>query len=159
MLLLMQLFSVTSLYSYIPFWLQQCIQCKSDPISVRVEECIPGTPAKDGTGVTGYDFILYVSASQSECPDDSGSMQTVAFATSCQTEMAQDRPIAGSINFCPDVLRGQDPDLVFAVTKHEVLHALGFSRTLFPFWRDPANNYPRTPRDSFGLPTTITPDG
>ena len=77
---------------------------------------------------------------------------TVAFASSCQNEVGQDRPIAGNINFCPDGVRNRAPEFTFAVTKHEVLHAIGFSSTLFALWRDPITNDPRTTRGDDGLP-------
>ena len=121
--------------------------------------CGVGTPAQDGPGITGYDFVLYIMAEQSICPTSSGTSTTVAFATSCENEMLQDRPIAGFINFCPNGVQGRDEDFAFAVTKHEILHALGFSRSLFSLWRDPTNNQPRTTRDAIsGLPS-ITPEG
>ena len=101
------------------------------------------------------DFILYITAESGTCPEaeDLGSAQVVAFAATCQTESMQDRPVAGFINFCPNGVQNRDPEFTFAVTKHELLHALGFSRSLFPLWRDPSNNSPRTPRNSnTGLP-------
>ena len=82
----------------------------------------------------------------------------MAIASSCQTEMVQDRPVAGTINFCPDGMREGDPDFAFAVSKHEILHALVFSPFLFSLWRD-ENNQPRTERDmDTGLPS-IGSDG
>ena len=111
-----------------------------------------GTPAEDGAGVSDYDFILYITAVQSACPESSGNAQTVAIASSCQTEAVQDRPVAGHINFCPEGVRDRDSDFAFAVSKHEILHALGFSSFLFSLWRD-ENNMPRTERSpDTGLP-------
>lgn len=118
-------------------------------------DCVPGTPAEDGAGVSGYDFLLYITADQSACPLNQAG-QTVAFASTCQTEAVQDRPIAGTINFCPDGVQDRDPDFAFAVSKHEILHALAISNFLFALWRDPATNEPRTPRNpSTGLPDVI----
>lgn len=112
-----------------------------------------GTPAQDGPGVSDYDFILYISADQSRCPVSDGSTSTVAFAVSCQNEALQDRPVAGNINFCVQGIQNQDADFAFAVTKHEILHALGFARFQFALWRDPATNEPRTQRETAsGLP-------
>ena len=83
-----------------------------------------------------------------------GTTTTVAFATSCQSEGLQDRPVAGNINFCVQGIQNQDADFAFAVTKHEILHALGFARSQFALWRDPATNEPRTQRNpSSGLPS------
>ena len=118
--------------------------------------CPVGTPAQDGEGVSGYHFILYIMADQSHCPTtDTGSPTTLAFASACQNEARQDRPVAGFVNYCPDAVRDGDPNFAFTVTKHEVLHALGFSRNLMSFWRDPTTNQPRTPRNAVGLPNII----
>ncbi len=101
-----------------------------------------------GPGVTDKDYILYVSADQNECPGAS----TLAFAGPCQMEGMLDRPVAGFVNFCPSAFDSDpDPDFLLSVTKHEVLHAVGFSRALFPFWRRP-DGTPRTDRDSNGFP-------
>ena len=105
----------------------------------------------DGAGVSGYDFILYVSARQSEC---GSSTQFLAFAGACQMEATLDRPISGFVNFCPDGIAGNDDDFVLAVTKHEILHAILFSRFLFPFWRY-ENGDPRTTRDGNGRPPVV----
>lgn len=118
-----------------------------------MEDCVIGSPSQDGVGVSEYDFVLYISANQSLCPDSQGNAQIVAFATACQNEVTQDRPIAGTINFCPAGLSNRDPNFAFAVSKHEILHALGFARFLFALWRDPETNMPRTQREeNSGLP-------
>ena len=135
------------------FCSQECVQCNTASLQVNPSNCVTGTPAEDGAGVTGYDFVLYITAEQTMCPQGEGSAQTVAFATSCQNEVEQDRPVAGTINFCPEGVRNRDPDFAFAVSKHEILHALGFSSFLFALWRDPASNMPRTTRlPASGLP-------
>lgn len=119
--------------------------------------CSPtaGTPSQDGAGVSNTDFVLYISANQSACPSvpDTGPT-TVAFATHCQLEDSIDRPVAGSVNFCPEgIARNVDGlQYIAAVTKHELLHALGFSSSLFPYWHD-SNGDPRTPRTGQQLPT------
>ena len=100
-----------------------------------------GSPSTDGAGVAGVDYVLYVSANQA-C----GRSTRLAFAGSCQMEAAMDRPVAGFVNFCPDALADETDDFIFAVAKHELLHALGFSSSLFAFWRNP-DGTPRTDRD------------
>ena len=96
-----------------------------------------------------------MSAIQEECPESTGGSTTLAFAGSCQMESTLDRPIAGYVNFCPDGI-GSEPDNndLFMVTKHEVLHAIAFSSSLFPFWRYP-NGTERTGRDSNGFPPVV----
>lgn len=139
--------------------LQQCVQCNTDGPTVIPSNCVVGTPSEDGEGVADHDFVLYITAEQSTCPQGEGGAQTVAFARACQNEADQDRPVAGTINFCPDGVRNRDPEFAFALSKHEVLHALGFSSFLFALWRDPADNSPRTPRlPASGLPR-ITQEG
>lgn len=108
--------------------------------------CSQGSPSTDGMGVPDADYILYISANQNLC-----TATTIAFAGVCQMESTQDRPIAGYINFCPNSLEETTRDFLYDVAKHEVIHALAFSSSLFPFWRD-SNGDPRTPRNSFQLP-------
>ena len=133
---------------------QQCWQCNG------ADGCpnpVVGTPSQNGAGVTNTDFVLYISANQSACPplpDNPNQPTTVAFASHCQLESTIDRPVAGSINFCPEGI-GRNRDglrYISAVTKHEILHAIGFSRSLFPYWHD-SNGDPRTPRNGQQRPT------
>jgi len=100
--------------------------------------------------VEDADYLLYISANQTACPDGSDTT-VVAFAGACQMESTMDRPVAGYINFCPTSLEGKADHLLFDIAKHEMLHALAFSSDLFPFWRD-ANGQPRTPREADGRP-------
>ncbi|XP_037292230.1 leishmanolysin-like peptidase isoform X2 [Manduca sexta] len=88
-------------------------------------------------GVEDTDFVLYVSAVETErCRRG----LTVAYASHCQQESALDRPVAGHANFCPGELSTKSRDLpsVLSTVKHEMLHALGFSVSLFAFYRDDA---------------------
>ncbi|XP_050360062.1 leishmanolysin-like peptidase isoform X2 [Nymphalis io] len=95
-------------------------------------------------GVENTDFVLYVSAVETErCRRG----LTVAYASHCQQESALDRPVAGHANFCPGELSTKYRDLpsVLSTVKHEMLHALGFSVSLFGFYRD-ENGEPLTER-------------
>lgn len=97
-----------------------------------------------GEGIRNADFIFYVSARQTErCHKG----LTVAYAAHCQQEAALDRPIAGHANLCPDSIsvKAQELDTLLSTVKHEILHALGFSVSLYAFFRD-ENGQPRTPR-------------
>ncbi|KAJ0184254.1 hypothetical protein K1T71_000677 [Dendrolimus kikuchii] len=112
---------------------------------------ISGNAISDGsdedlepTGVEDTDFVLYVSAVETErCRRG----LTVAYASHCQQESALDRPVAGHANFCPGELSTKYRDLpsVLSTVKHEMLHALGFSVSLFAFYRDD-NGAPLTKR-------------
>lgn len=96
------------------------------------------------SGVEDTDFVLYVSAVETErCKRG----LTVAYASHCQQESALDRPVAGHANFCPGELSTKYRDLpsVLSTVKHEMLHALGFSVSLFAFYRD-ENGEPLTER-------------
>ncbi|CAB3240905.1 unnamed protein product [Arctia plantaginis] len=98
----------------------------------------------DYPGVEDTDFVLYVSAVETErCRRG----LTVAYASHCQQESALDRPVAGHANFCPGELSTKYRDLpsVLSTVKHEMLHALGFSVSLFAFYRDD-NGEPLTER-------------
>ena len=119
---------------------QRCVECNGG----QSNQCV--TNGADGSGVSNVDFILYVSARDSECPATSNSgVATLAFAGACQMEEALDRPVAGYINFCPAGFTDTSNKFLFSVTKHEILHTLAFARSLFPFWRDPQGR-PRTQR-------------
>ncbi|KAI1290328.1 Leishmanolysin-like peptidase [Halotydeus destructor] len=103
-----------------------------------------------GEGVKGADFVFYVSAMQTErC--NAGS--TVAYAAHCQQEAMMDRPIAGHANLCPDSIstKPQDLETFLSTVKHEILHALGFSVSLYAFFRD-KDGKPLTERNKNGKP-------
>ncbi|CAH8853715.1 unnamed protein product [Trichobilharzia szidati] len=104
-----------------------------------------------GEGVYGVNFILYISSLRTHrC----STAKVLGYAAHCQLEANTDRPIAGYINFCPDTLSHEYNDKMRSlfVATHEILHALGFSTSLFAFYRD-KHNRPLTPRD----PTTLKP--
>lgn len=99
--------------------------------------------------------MLYISANQSVCPPvPPTGPTTLAFASHCQLEDTMDRPVAGNVNFCPEGIARNVNGLQYisAVTKHELLHALGFSSSLFPFWHDSSGS-PRTAREGNRVPT------
>ncbi|KAM5194552.1 ciliated left-right organizer metallopeptidase [Mantella aurantiaca] len=89
----------------------------------------------DGDGVPDTDFLLYVRVAQTKkC-----ALQpiVIAYASYCQLDHIG-RPIAGAIVFCPKRLREgiyQHRHIV-QVSLHEILHALGFSSSLFKKWID-----------------------
>lgn len=108
-------------------------------------ECRENAAAGEmGDGIHNADFIFYVSARQTErCHKG----LTVAYAAHCQQEAVLDRPIAGHANLCPDSIstKPQELDTLLSTVKHEILHALGFSVSLYAFFRD-ENGKPRTVR-------------
>lgn len=103
-----------------------------------------------GAGIKDADFVFYVSAMDTErCQKG----MTVAYAAHCQQEVSLDRPIAGHANLCPRSISTKLPelDVLISTVKHEILHALGFSVSLFAFYRD-SKGSPLTPRDEHGKP-------
>lgn len=54
------------------------------------------------------------------------------------------RPIAGHANICPDSIstKPQDLETLISTFKHEILHALGFSVSLYAFYLDPNGSNP-----------------
>ncbi|KAM7315107.1 leishmanolysin-like peptidase [Ixodes scapularis] len=108
-------------------------------------------PGPRGRGIAEADFVFYVSSMQTErCFKG----QTVAYAAHCQQEASTDRPIAGHANLCPHSIstKPQDMDTLLSTVKHEILHALGFSVSLYAYFRD-RNGYPLTPRERNGKPS------
>lgn len=101
--------------------------------------------SKQGTGIRDFDFVFYVSAMQT---DRCNISTTVAYASHCQQESALDRPIAGHANLCPNSIstKKKELEVLLSTVKHEILHALGFSISLFAFYRD-KNGDPLTPRN------------
>ena len=61
--------------------------------------------------------------------------------------------MAGHANLCPDSIstKPQDIDTMISTVKHEILHALGFSVSLFGYFRD-KNGEPLTKRGKDGKP-------
>lgn len=128
--------------------LSACHTCNS-----RGRSC--GKKKDAGKGIDGADFVLYVSALPTpQCGESIGDeASTVAYAAHCQQEAELDRPIAGHTNICPAAVKRSDDEIasMTSTVKHELLHALGFSSSLFAYFRD-AKGKPLTPRGSDGKP-------
>lgn len=121
------------------FYCKVCRICNATGQNCRKEES-----TQAGEGIEEADFVFYVSARQTErCH----KALTVAYAAHCQQEATLDRPIAGHANLCPNSIstKPQELQTLISTVKHEILHALGFSVSLFAFFRDDEGN-PRTPR-------------
>uniref|UniRef100_A0A8W7PTP8 Leishmanolysin-like peptidase n=1 Tax=Anopheles coluzzii TaxID=1518534 RepID=A0A8W7PTP8_ANOCL len=109
-----------------PDHLDVCRVCNSTG-----QDCHEDANTTAGPGISNADFVFYVSALQSErCHKG----LTVAYAAHCQQEAALDRPIAGHAT-----------STLLSTVKHEILHALGFSVSLYAFFRND-DGTPRTPR-------------
>ncbi|CAH8517889.1 unnamed protein product [Schistosoma turkestanicum] len=143
------------------FCLNGCVEwSKCGPINIPVShlnQCrfiYNGTSmisGHKGEGIYRANFILYISSLRTHrC----NTGKVLGYAAHCQLEANTDRPIAGYINFCPDTLSSEYNDKMRSlfVATHEILHSLGFSTSLFAFYRDKQNR-PLTPRD----PTTFKP--
>lgn len=123
--------------------LDVCRTCNSTGQNCSIVE-----GSKQGPGIKNFDFVFYVSAMQTEKCNKSKSL-TVAYASHCQQESALDRPIAGHANLCPNSIsvKRQELETMLSTVKHEILHALGFSLSLYAFYRD-KNGEPLTPRNT-----------
>uniref|UniRef100_A0AAG5CW60 Leishmanolysin-like peptidase n=1 Tax=Anopheles atroparvus TaxID=41427 RepID=A0AAG5CW60_ANOAO len=122
-----------------PDHLDVCRVCNSTG-----QDCHEDASTTAGSGISNADFVFYVSALQSErCHKG----LTVAYAAHCQQESGLDRPIAGHANLCPDSIstKPQELQTLLSTVKHEILHALGFSVSLYAFFRNDDGS-PRTPR-------------
>lgn len=132
--------------------LKPCRTCDEDGRRCRKAA---GGGNRESKGIANADFVLYVSAvATTQCQETiGGEAETVAYAAHCQQEAALDRPIAGHTNICPVAIVSGDSAIksLTSTVKHELLHALGFSASLFAFFRD-QNGAPRTPRDESGKP-------
>ncbi|KAK6635611.1 hypothetical protein RUM44_000865 [Polyplax serrata] len=149
---------------HITYYLQVCRTCNDTGQDCKVDNTEPGP------GIDGADFVFYVSAMQTQrCYRG----MTVAYAAHCQQEGALDRPIAGkstkeniNLNFslwryeltelvsCSSFsisTKPQELEVLLSTVKHEILHALGFSVSLYAFYRDEKGR-PLTPRGENGKP-------
>ncbi|XP_022210651.1 leishmanolysin-like peptidase [Drosophila obscura] len=121
--------------------LDVCRVCNATGQNCRID-----SNTQPGDGIENADFVFYVSARQTQrCFKG----LTVAYAAHCQQEAALDRPIAGHANLCPESIstKPQELQTLISTVKHEILHALGFSVSLYAFFRDDEGR-PRTPRKS-----------
>ncbi|GAQ77732.1 Leishmanolysin-like peptidase [Klebsormidium nitens] len=92
------------------------------------------TPA--GAGANNTDFLLMFTAQTTEACQAS----TLAHSSYCYQDPETDRPLAGNVNFCPSAVNAALRDRQTLIAVHEMLHALGFSDSLFPFYRDATGN-------------------
>ena len=110
-------------------------------------------PSTYTTGGVDKDLVIFVHASNAT---GCAGGQTLAYASHCRQDPQTDRPIAGSIQMCPVFAKKAtkkdgtaksdfDRDEDFHTALHEILHIMGFSDALWPFFRDDAGQ-PVTPR-------------
>ncbi|XP_061664753.1 ciliated left-right organizer metallopeptidase [Syngnathoides biaculeatus] len=87
------------------------------------------TLRRPGSGAPDADFLLYAHVRASgKCRAQPGLL---AYAAHCRTD-AGGRPLAGVVVICRD----GHARLTVQTVVHELFHALGFSKDLFPTWRD-----------------------
>lgn len=132
-----------------PNHLSACSYCNSTS-----KRCLTDY-SSEGEGVANAQLLLYVSAKQtSRCRRD----QTIAYAAHCAQDAKTDRPVAGHANLCPSSISTSPTDLkaLIATVKHELTHVLGFSVSLFAYFRD-EHGQPLTERDSVPGPIPVDP--
>ncbi|CAH8525727.1 unnamed protein product [Schistosoma turkestanicum] len=112
-----------------------------------------------GKGMLRNNYLLIVD---SRTVGSCRSITTNAFAASCDIDPDTDRPIVGYVNFCPfrTVMKYPGGRRLYGTARHEIAHALGFSKQHFAFMRYKNGSArtvrnPRTKRpfhtDEFGL--------
>lgn len=132
-----------------PAHLAGCSYCNS-----TTKRCFTNHTS-EGKGVADTQLLLYVSAKQTaRCKRD----QTIAYAAHCAQDSKTDRPVAGHANLCPDSISSDPKDLksLIATVKHELTHVLGFSVSLFAYYRDQYGR-PLTERTSNPGPIPVDP--
>ena len=126
-------------------------------------------PSTYTTGGVDKDLVIFVHASNAT---GCAGGQTLAYASHCRQDPQTDRPIAGSIQMCPVFAKkatkwdgtaksDYDRDEDFHTALHEILHIMGFSDALWPFFRDDAGQ-PVTPRcgaNYLSLPPAVAAAG
>ncbi|KAI0230780.1 hypothetical protein LSAT2_018867 [Lamellibrachia satsuma] len=119
---------------------------------------------EDGEGLSDTDYVLYVRSRTTVMCINAG-YNVIAYAAYCQVDQHH-RPIAGLINFCPELLRDDKKEIDEVTALHEMFHALGFSNHLFEKFQEclPSgpNNVTCTPRHHpvrtiGGVPRLVTP--
>eukprot|EP00118_Oscarella_pearsei_P007970 m.40098 g.40098 ORF g.40098 m.40098 type:complete len:2143 (+) comp32899_c1_seq1:130-6558(+) len=127
--------------------LEECSFC--DPLQTTCR-----TKGTKGSGVSGHDIILYVTAvNTSVCQSEPG----ISHSLDCQKSSKLDRPIVGNLNICPNRVSYLEKDYYWQVQYliHDIIHVLAFSPNLFGFFHDSTGS-PLTPRNpNTGLPPKL----
>jgi len=87
------------------------------------------------TGYPDTDFVLYVTGRPT-----GGS--TIAWATTCMNAAGSYRPVSGHANFGPALIN-DDVQQQVSTAIHEIAHALGFSNSMFTYFRVPGTTTAR----------------
>lgn len=129
--------------------LSACSYCSKSPLRCTTDY------TTEGKGVADTQLLLYVSAKQTtRCKKD----QTIAYAAHCAQDAKTDRPVAGHANLCPMSISTDPRDLkaLISTVKHELTHVLGFSVSLFAYYRD-ENGRPLLDRKPMPGPIPVDP--
>nr|CDJ95402.1 Peptidase M8 domain containing protein [Haemonchus contortus] len=92
---------------------------------IRIGECDIG---KCGGWLVDTDFVLFVSFIR-DCRNTQ-----LAYAAHCMSDIVTNRPAAGFMNICPEVFlrtKANKLERWKSIIKHELIHALVFSQSLF----------------------------
>ncbi len=126
-----------NIWKWVVFPVKHCFQ------SCRVNRSTSSKPVRNYS-IDRSNFRLYISAhSTRRC----NRHNAIGYAAHCQQAFGTDRPIAGFINLCPDKLSSNfDLSQLAYFFRHEMLHLLGFSPSLFAFFREAESGKPLTSR-------------
>ncbi|GIL60242.1 hypothetical protein Vafri_14875 [Volvox africanus] len=94
-----------------------------------------------GTGCTSYtgtngddtDMYLYITAVR----NDDCESGAAAWAKPCLLDLGDNRPLLGAANVCPRALEVLNEEQLTAVLTHEMIHALGFTDSMYNLTRRP----------------------
>ncbi|KAK6757598.1 hypothetical protein RB195_015425 [Necator americanus] len=113
---------------------KRCGDARASKEAQYFSECVCNGPCETEQGNWGgvlrnADFVFFVSVDGRKC-----DQRTMAFASHCAYDEYSRRPVAGFVNICPlafNHMKAKDLSKWEAVIKHELIHALVFSRVLF----------------------------
>ncbi|GFR44754.1 hypothetical protein Agub_g6085, partial [Astrephomene gubernaculifera] len=96
-----------------------------------------GCSSYAGTQGEPTDMYLYITAVQNaDC-----SAGAAAWARPCLLDLGDNRPLAGAANICPSALGLLGEEALSAVLLHEMIHALGFTESMFNLTRRPDGSH------------------
>ena len=136
-------------------WLKGGRTCSTCYETGGPSACTGCTDIAGSSGLSNSDYAIMVTSSNT--PTCQNSPSTLGYASPCRFDQ-YDRPILGSMNYCPLAMASSTASVALSTAKHEMAHALGFTASMIPYFRDSSTSTlsPRTARDGSGNPPTAT---
>ncbi|GLI70826.1 hypothetical protein VaNZ11_015830 [Volvox africanus] len=92
-----------------------------------------GCASYAGTNGDDTDMYLYITAVR----NDDCESGAAAWAKPCLLDLGNNRPLLGAANVCPRALEVLNEEQLTAVLTHEMIHALGFTDSMYNLTRRP----------------------